>query len=113
MDPCKQEKSLERLDDRVTELERQYTKLSNSDSETRVYLKLLINSNEEIKLSIKEMQAEIKDRVSSDEMLAAIERIQTSLKDSGLADKIIPHFVTVMKWGLLFAAALAGIKLTL
>lgn len=117
VDPCKQEKSLERLDVRVTELERQFTKLSNSDAETKVYLETLIKSNDEIKMSIKEMQIELKDitksGASNEEMLAAIESIKSSLKDEGLMGKLIPHFANVLKWGLLFAAAITGIKLTL
>jgi chromosome segregation ATPase len=112
MEPCKQEKSLERIDTRVTELERQFTKLSNSDAETRVYLKLLIESNDEIKLSLKEVQSELKDKAANEEMLAAIEKLQSSLKD-GWVDRVMPHFASVIKWGLVFAAAITGIKLTL
>ena len=117
MDPCKQEKSLDRLDERVTELERQFRNLSTSDAETKVYLETLIKSNDEIKMSIREMQIELKDitksSASNEEVLAAIESINSSLKDEGLMGKLIPHFANVLKWVLLFAAALVGVKLVL
>lgn len=120
MDPCKQEKIVERLDGRVTELERQFTKLSNSDAETKIYLETLIKSNDDIKMSIKEMQIELKDiskeRVPNESLLQAIEAIQSNLESQETSvwkTEVLPQVVGMAKWVVLFAAALAGIKLTL
>jgi len=103
-DPCMHERDWIRLEQTVERHERELKELSTTGAETKVYMKQVLDSQSEIKASIKEIQEELKAR--------PIEQITLAQKESkDMADVLksaLPGLIKILLVAIIIIAVFAG-----
>lgn len=111
MEPCKQEKELERLTARVEALETTVTTLREQHIETKFFMKQVLDALSDVKQQIKEVKIEMKEMAIDMEESAQANGLQAVDVVEKTSKAWSPIVLELIKMIGLVAGIVAGIKL--
>ena len=91
LEPCKQEKAMERLESRVSSLEGKTSYLEQCHAETKIYVKLLLDTMESVKNDIRSLTSK-----------------PTSVESSSW-QSLVPKLLDLLKWAVIIIGSLVGV----
>jgi len=110
-DPCIHERDWDRLEENVASQEKRISALENNHTETRVYMRQVLETQDEIKTSIKDIQKKLDDRATAPVIVEQLS--DKKYAESSTLQKLIPQLIDLLKWALIIIGAVVGIKLAL
>jgi len=110
-DPCLHDRDWNRLEDAVLAQEKRIAALENNHTETRVYMKQFLDSQDDIKASIKDIQKKLDERPASPVLVEQL--ADKKYAESSILQKLTPQLIDLVKWAIVILGAIVGVKLTL
>ena len=113
-DPCQHERDWNRLEDAVLSQEKRIAALENNHTETKVYMKQFLDSQDDIKASIKDIQKKLDERPAHPVPPVLVEQLSDKkYSESSILQKLTPQLIDLVKWAIVILGAIVGVKLTL
>jgi len=115
MDPCIHERDWTRIENAVSAQDKRISALENNHTETRVYMKQVLDSQEDIKNSIRDIQKKMDERPVSQpgqQTPVLVEQVaDKKYNEQTTLQKMLPQVMDIVKWLVIIIAALVGYKI--
>jgi hypothetical protein len=104
-DPCLHERDWQRLEQVVERHERELRGMDTTGAETKVYMKQVLESQAEMKTSLKEIQDKLNAAPPATPPTPISQDTQMSL-----LQRMLPQLLDLLKWAVIIIGALVGVE---